>query len=432
MILPAESHIWRWLFRDSYDDKLVRSAVEYKNDYQVRELVLSQGTNFRYGQGKEQTFWLALLNQLILEALVCLEDHEVPDSEGSKNLIRLEEALAGTEFLNRPVNGYMMSNPDPPSDLFCAIQLHLTFLALDPSISVRCLRADYDIGIVYPYFKSDPQPFTHGYAVSPVDALHIRNFWVRHLVNPDEATFYTSYMSLPEHHRPSAPKHLICCCKPELPTTWLGYESCICPPPVRATDLNDRQTCADLSDHIVEVEYMTLHLEKSTDPENWPPLFSECIYPLSGFSEDHLFFRGMQTYHGSGGERSTPIRGFLEHVYGGGIRGSWSHIAFVAYERPAHLLAEYEELAQGQAEDQKEGKEQGEGEGKGKRQGLDAFFNEPWPPLDMIEDFDSIYGYEGVIVPEGTLIVGHWMDVRLNEPWERSFTFTGPFIFWCI
>ncbi|KAL3456806.1 hypothetical protein BJX64DRAFT_31760 [Aspergillus heterothallicus] len=431
MILPAESHIWRWLFRDSYDDRLLRSAVEYKNDYQVRGLVLSQDVNFRYGQKKEQTFWLALLNQLIIEALICTENHDLLDSEGSKNLIRLEEALAGHEFLNRPTNGYMMISPDPPSELFCAIQLHLTFLALDPSISVRCLRADYDIGMVYPYFKLESQLFAFDYAVLPVGALHIRNFWVRHLVNPDEATFYTSYMSLPEHHRPSAPKRLTCCCKPELPTTWLGYESCICPPPARTPDLSDRQTCADLSDHMLEVEHMTLYLEKSTDPGNWPALFDECIYSLGEYSEDRLFFRGIQTYHGSGGERSTPIRGFLEQVYGGGIRGSWSRIAFVSYERAAHILAEY---AQGpkQDHDQTINQEQGEGGGNGKRQELNSFFNEPWPPQDMVEDFESIYGYEGVIVPGGTLAVGHWTDVRLNQPWVGPFTFTGPFIFWCV
>ncbi|KAL2863053.1 uncharacterized protein BJX67DRAFT_385033 [Aspergillus lucknowensis] len=320
-ILPAESHVWRWLFRDSYDDPTTRSGVNYKNDYQVRELVLSQGVNFRYGQKKEQTFWLKLLNEMILEARTL-------DPGAPRNLCRIRQVLANSEFLSRPVSGYMLKEPDPPSDVFCAVQLHLTFLALDPSMSVRCLRTDYDIGTVYAY---------------------------------------TATLS----------------------------------------ELELRQTCADLDldGHMVEVEHITLQLEKHPDPENWPSIFKECVFPLSEYTEDRIFFRGAQTYHGSGGRRVSPIRGFVEHVDGGGIRGSWGRIGFVAYVRARHLLPE----------------EQG---------GNASFFDESWPPLDMVEDFDSIYGYEGVIVPGGSLIVGQWSDVRTKE--DTGFEATGPFIFWSI
>ncbi|KAL3450901.1 hypothetical protein BJX65DRAFT_253626 [Aspergillus insuetus] len=172
-ILPAESHIWRWLFRDFYDDKLVRTEVDYKTDYQVRELVVTQGTHFRYGQGREQTFWLNLINRLIVEATVSLgfdfhtaeatETDETVDSidlRSSKNLARIRAAIVGSEFLKKPVSGYMSRDPNPPSDLFCAIQLHLTYIALDPSMSVRCLRTDYDMRQVYPFFAEENTLFS--------------------------------------------------------------------------------------------------------------------------------------------------------------------------------------------------------------------------------------------------------------------------------
>jgi hypothetical protein len=38
----------------------------------------------------------------------------------------------------------------------------------------------------------------------------------------------------------------------------------------------------------------------------------------------------------------------------------------------------------------------------------------PWPPLDFVDVFDSIHGYEGV-VPGGALTAGHWMDTRPND-----------------
>jgi hypothetical protein len=76
-------------------------------------------------------------------------------------------------------------------------------MALKPSMSIRCLRTDYDIGTIYAY------PGT-GYAlfddeiVSTNTALDIRNFWLQHLLNPDWGTFYAFFMSLPHYHRPSA------------------------------------------------------------------------------------------------------------------------------------------------------------------------------------------------------------------------------------
>jgi hypothetical protein len=53
------------------------------------------------------------------------------------------------------------------------------------------------------------------------------------------------------------------------------------------------------------------------------------------------------------------------------------------------------------------------GEGMGRDQM--SFFNEPWPPLDFVDVFDSIHGYEGVFVPGGSLTVGHWVDMRPND-----------------
>lgn len=117
-ILPAESHVWRRLFRDTYDEILKLSVVDYKIEYQIRTIVLARAVDFKYGQMEKQTYWLELLRDMICDGLYQDKSNEVP-----KNFNCLREALYNTEFLNRPVSGYMMRKPDPPSDLFCAVQL---------------------------------------------------------------------------------------------------------------------------------------------------------------------------------------------------------------------------------------------------------------------------------------------------------------------
>ncbi|KAI9367962.1 hypothetical protein BJX61DRAFT_546993 [Aspergillus egyptiacus] len=403
-ILPAESHIWRRLFRDFYDDVRRRSLVEYKIEYQVRTIVLTRPISLGHGQKEKETFWLNLMMDVIMEALVP-SDMETDTGHEQKNLVRIREALTDTEFLNRPVSGYLMRKPDPPSTLFCAVQLTLTFMALDPAMSIRCLRTDYDIGAVYNCPGTEKVLFHEGFSVSVETALDIRNFWLRHLLNPDEATFYSSYMSLPGYHRPGPPERSTYKKPPRISSSWLGFESCICPLPATIPDLELRQTCADLNGHMVEVEHITLELEQHLDTENWPELFQECI---SHLSEEPTRFRGTMTYHGSASDRSVTLRGFLEEVYGGGEGVVWRRICFAAYERPQHLLSST-----------------GSGvNGNGGQQGMSRF-DEPWPPLDMAAEFTSIYAYEGVIIPGESLMIGQWWDART----ELS---AGPFIFWCV
>lgn len=114
-----------------------------------------------------------------------------------------------------------------------------------------------------------------------------------------------------------------------------------------------------------------------------------------------IFFRGIQTYHGSGGDRSAPVRGFIENIYGGGMCGCWSRISFVTYES-SHW--------------------------QGEQGALSSFFSEPWPPMDMHDDFTSIYAYSGVVIPGSSLMIGHWWDPRADQDTGDK----GPFIFGCI
>lgn len=146
-------------------------------------------------------------------------------------------------------------------------------------MSVFCLRTDYDIKAAYG-ISSAQGLFGDDGELSLETALYIRNFWIRHLLSPQEDTFHTSYMSLPPYHRPGTPK-LLCdthVAGRKLHISWLGYEcqpthpsillyssqlrermltaiACFCDT-LSTIELEIRQTCADPQGHLIEVDHI--------------------------------------------------------------------------------------------------------------------------------------------------------------------------------
>lgn len=86
---------------------------------------------------------------------------------------------------------------------------------------VRCLRTDYGIADVYSYQIEFTRPLIHLKKLELPTILHIRNFWVRHLLSPNVATYCTSYAKLTVDQRPkvwSTIKENV-----ELGANWVGY-----------------------------------------------------------------------------------------------------------------------------------------------------------------------------------------------------------------
>ena len=139
----------------------------------------------------------------------------------SRNLSRIKEAISSSDFFNRPVTGYGLRWPTPPSDFFTAVQITLTYLALDLQLAFRSLRTDYDIAVVYGY-GSTAMPIVSQGEAKLGQVLHIRNFWKRHLTNADENTFYNSYRTLVANQRPKGWTTNLKA-RPSLSACWLGY-----------------------------------------------------------------------------------------------------------------------------------------------------------------------------------------------------------------
>ncbi|QRD86105.1 sugar and other transporter-domain-containing protein [Aspergillus flavus] len=345
-LLPGESSVWRYRFMKLYDTPPGRSSSELKIEYQTRSIVLSQKISFRFGQKEEQLLWLTVMQGILLEALTVTE---IDGVVYSKTFERIREALqlSAPDILNRPLSGYGNTKPDRPSDLFCGLQLCLTGLALDPKMSVRCLRTDYDIADVYSYQTEITRPFIDIKKLELPTILHIRNFWVRHLLSPNEATYCTSYAKLPVDQRPR---------------TMLT---------------------------LVNSQFFQIRSDLNT--LNWPPEFNRII-PMVGPESHRLYFRGLQKL----GDDLYPVRGFTEPIRGsqGGFPG-WQRICFAIYAADREQLPLLLEIGESEPSDVEAA----------------CLLSELWPPGELETDFLWIQGYEGVILPGGKIMLGQWVDM---------------------
>ncbi|GAA82540.1 hypothetical protein ASPFODRAFT_185553 [Aspergillus luchuensis CBS 106.47] len=399
--LPGHSSIWRSRFIDLYDVTRQYASNEVKVEYQIRAIVLSQSISFKFGQKEAQTLWLEVLRDMLRESYWLLESN---GPYTSKNHQKIRDILSNSELLNRPVSGYSQKDAGSPSDLFCATQLCLTGLALDPLMSVQCLRTDYDVGVVYGYRAENSRPIVLENKLDLQKLLHIRNFWLRHLLCPTEATFHASYINLAPRYKPRSWGELAPS-DDELP--WMGYASCVHPYPRSLKILEDRQTCADLDTNCAQVRFQSLSVKPDPNPLNWPPIL-QSVVSLDPLNFERSYFRGIRRTPDYVVQPPDLVRGFCEPIadFQGGFSG-WRRICFVIYqwdqEQPPVLSAN-------------DGTEPALDENAGP-------FEAKWPPPDFESDFYLVQVYEGVILPEGRMMIGTWID--LLETLDK-----GPFIFW--
>lgn len=108
---------------------------------------------------------------------------------------------------------------------------------------------------------------------------------------------------------------------------------------------------------------------------------------------------------------SYLVRGFLEPVPSpqGGIPG-WSRICFVIYDANRDFLKLV--LSSNDIDENETDR---------------TFLEEDWPPIDLHMDFHWIFGYEGIMLPGGRIILGQWIDMARVDEDQCS---RGPFIFW--
>ncbi|OQD72384.1 hypothetical protein PENDEC_c021G06415 [Penicillium decumbens] len=369
-VMAPDSSIWRTRFKQKYDLPGDRTSSELKPEYQSRAIVLPRKLDFKQAENPQQKIWLEVIQTMVKESITLPVEMDI-----SKTYGKIREVMTEVEFLSHP-------RRDTPSDTFCAVQLCLTPLSLDPTVTQACGRSGYDISKVYSFQEDITGPFINHEALDLGNLLHIRSFWQNHLVNSQESTCFSEVFSqLPEHHKPKA-RNIHGANRSSLSTSWLGLWSCFHPLPETIEEFSRRESCADLEDHMHQVDVMSLEIETVSEAI-WP---DECnrIIPRYEGAECVAYFKGTQKTHG-GSEAANPLFGFTESIafpYGG-LTG-WTRVCFCICEQ------------------------------------VDKDEDEDWA---FNEDDNWVHGYEGVLVPGGGIMLGRWLDLKDTSG-------RGPFIFW--
>ncbi|KAJ5949722.1 hypothetical protein N7454_001306 [Penicillium verhagenii] len=363
--------LWRVRFKQIYDLPRGRSSSELMAEYQTRMIVLGRGIDFRDYKHAQRKFWLEVLQTMISEVI----DLPSETARESKTYQRIREEVGDVQFLSQP----NLKGKHP--EAFCAVQLALTVPALDSTVTSTISRGDYSIREVYSLGELHV-PFIDHRNVNLSKLLDIRGFWMRHLMSPDEHSFHESFNGLASMYKPRALK-TDGSKATDLSKSWTGYYSCLHPMPVSFEAEDHRETCADGDNHLTEVDIQTLEIERLSAPF-WPAECNAFMPRCVDLDNKRVYFTGVQNVLGSNQDAANPMFGFVEPIETpcGGISG-WSRICFTICERP------------------------------------DANEVFTWPPLST----RWIHGYEAIILPGGTLMLGLWID--LQDPMGR-----GPFIYW--
>ncbi|KAL2360452.1 hypothetical protein RJZ56_006678 [Blastomyces dermatitidis] len=489
-IIPPNSGVWRRRFLQKYDHPPPdKSSEEVRVEYKVRSIMLAQTPSFRDGEGRKEKLWLSVLTTLFAGASESYNTQ--PSRQGdemrvSRNRACIKKAIRSSGFLDQPIVGDGANSSLPPSRPYLAIQLAATYLVLDINHSFRSLRTDYDLNIVYRCDSSTPDiPIINASNdeenIDLYQLLHIRNFWKRHLRNRDENTFHKSYHNMPKIMRPKAWEEglgnkgsLGTCCMhspaPDLihrPTGKadmrrlnepLGKHFCIgnlIPSPASETNSMRQANAPNTSystittraqeitnnipqHQLLKLPTLTTNASIST---TWFPLFNEA-YPINTNVEpsSRTYFRGTQSLnldqnhhhhhhhddahddaHDSNDQpHPNSMRGFTEPCPAqAGIPG-WRRICFIIYEiNPEFFVSA--------ADDNDNDNDNGDGGGGGGG-GEDDEEVEGWLPWSWTAvDFLWAYGYEGVIVPGGGIMMGRWRNMMVEAEVEE-----GPFVFWVV
>lgn len=196
------------------------------------------------------------------------------------------------KFLSAPFFAWKDRNKPygEPNELFDGLQIVLSHLVLDPyspfALAVPTSRGDYNIAKVYLWdqpFETiyrrapEPEPVTrprNSPAPSTVlfpklkskspepepqmyldlhSLLHVRNFWRRHFMAKEDATYFDMAEALmkmgngPQKWHQGFQEPLV------LETKWVGHYSCLHPWPKKLDKFEEKQCCAeDWHDHGID------------------------------------------------------------------------------------------------------------------------------------------------------------------------------------
>ncbi|KAF2094571.1 hypothetical protein NA57DRAFT_60599 [Rhizodiscina lignyota] len=399
-VTADNSHLWRIIFCQEFDlptDKDLTSK-EIKELYQKRRKFLRSGCFcFKDGNTKGETKALRSLLELIIEAYPSwfseAHGHLVSLNVAKVNIFAYEHNLLAN------VNRHFRGNKNPQLIALQLVLPHLNLglelggIALNPTFGFHdSQKAVYETALSKLIFQN-------GWNNIDVEwVMHCTNFFKYHLTSPDAQTAFQAFAEIPDEFHIKALEGGLHNEGHALGNKWMGTFAYLDQNELGALRRARANDNLDIfqDKHIDESKFQMLNMEFPTGDmtSEWPSYFEDSLHSLAPLHEPRTRAQRRSPspskkafyFEADGIDEDEPFRskGWLNPLPSQyGIPG-WQRMTMMKY------------------------------------------FEEP----DGSPAMDSLWAYEGVVIPGGKVIVGRWWSVS-GLPINQN-QYCGPFILWAI
>ncbi|KAF2739843.1 hypothetical protein EJ04DRAFT_425903 [Polyplosphaeria fusca] len=418
---------WRKRFRETYamalgkvNTKKEQGQQNYqlRKVYTVRSKILRRGTtvSFQFGLSKREHYVLRILRDLIVESFKgetqVYDEYDRPECLNQRHIVRFilnSKLFLGLKRIDSP------SSPEEQGAYraVAAVQLmcaHFLFNLADFDHDI--LSFDLSQKIVYETTVKAPIfGGSHNSQINFEWILHCLNFFRSHMMSQTQATMCDAFRMMTPGEKPSA---------------WQAPLQHGCYPLAK----NWRGTYAYLDIHELE---LIREISKKTKKGVFNHVF------MDKNIEDDKF---------------NSLQDMSMKFYAPGQGGTWP----TAFERHLHSKRE-PQVPRTRAQHRSEHTDPGppaimfSAEGEDEEHFYTKGWLNPLPPQpancvipgwqritfmkyfldeeDVGIEMDSLWAYEGVVLPGGRMMLGRWWYAN-NDPRSRSPENSGPFIFWAV
>ncbi|KAI5251286.1 hypothetical protein E4T42_04468 [Aureobasidium subglaciale] len=409
-----EGSFWRTRFLNTFDypenipieKKRSKMNEWFKKKYQYRKHTERQRFEFQVGNSQREVECLSLIKDLINESFN-INTHTRRSKEPSTyslNMSRLEAIVGATGLLEcvfrRPHRKGRKSLPNP---VLLAIQLVLTHMSLTVSLKSPMAKAwRFSDSQTMAYASTLERPIFKGANCLEVDVewtLHIANFFKNHLLSEHELT-HVGYDDLHLTERPQCWTKPLSTSPLKLGKHWKGSYAYVDHDEIhliRQSENGDYpipdHMCGEGSDSHFQDLCLDFPKEK---PAFWPPNFEAICKARSRINYHTATTRAQSKVTGPEVVPATPVS-FSFKGDGEDANEPFLASGFFNPLPPQHGIPGWHRMT----------------------------MMKYWRDEDGVIDEDSLWAYEGVVLPGSMVMLGRWW-----HPSGGDDAYTGPFIFW--
>ncbi|EME49481.1 hypothetical protein DOTSEDRAFT_49736 [Dothistroma septosporum NZE10] len=404
---------WRDRFLESFDQPHTpMSNVEYKRLYQARKRLFTNGATFRFGHSSQEMVCLEMLRDMAIESYTQYNCGAAIPSKASKNITFLKRFAQSHAILDAIFNPRHKSTPGSRRDNFPRPTEPL--LQVIQVMFAPCLLSVEFGDDAYRYPETQQAAFSvtpwlcGAYNLNVDMELVLRqiNYWRYHIIRKAEYSLFEAFKDLEEKERPRFwQMQLEKGQKDRIGKRWKGaYAFC--------DDPEDVLHIRRIGDGLVDAffngeesnpeEFQDIQLQLQPEGEStWPTDFEKVLHSLKQpqakvvtrsqkasipADERDRWVSQSFRFAGDGVDAKGPV------FYDGWLNPLPSQEGVPGWQRMTMM----------------------------KYQILDD---------ESSIDLESLYAYEGIVLPGGQILVGRWWSTYSEYGKDM---YSGPFIMWCV